>query len=154
MMERKGRKKLKRYWPYVRVYTYIDTQTRTHTHAYPHIIKGNSDQLARSGTSKTAIYSSVIFFLLFIYLLQSSIPQNHVHQVWNLITSKYFMAVPHSWKKSLLVFLTFRMPQGGCMTEPEGNIVSAPFKKWSVPCTPETFSLQNTFTLVHTAYDL
>lgn len=31
------------------------------------------------------------------------------------------------------------------MTKPEGNIVSAPFKMWSVLCTSETFSLRNTF---------
>lgn len=127
----------------------------THTHGYPHVTKSNSDQLAHSGTSRTTFKHAAIFLLLFSYLLQSSVPQNHVHQVWSLITSKYFcVAMSHSWKKSLLVFLTFHMPQGGCMTKPEGNINSAHFKMWSVPCTPKSFSLQNTFALVHAAYDL
>lgn len=31
------------------------------------------------------------------------------------------------------------------MTKPEDNIISAHFKKWSVPCTTKSFSLQNTF---------
>lgn len=96
----------------------------THTHGYPHVTKGNSDQLAHSGTSRTTLKHAAIFLLLFSYLLQSSVPQNHVHQVWSLITSKYFcVAMSHSWKKSLLIFLTFHMPQGGCMTKPEGNIL-------------------------------
>lgn len=40
------------------------------------------------------------------------------------------------------------------MTKPEDNTVSAHFKMWSVPGTPKSFSLQNTFALVHTARDL
>lgn len=39
------------------------------------------------------------------------------------------------------------------MTKPEDNIVSAHFKIWSVLCTLVSFSLQNIFALVLTAYD-
>lgn len=40
------------------------------------------------------------------------------------------------------------------MTKTEDSIVSTHFKMWSVLCTPKSFSLQNTFALEHTAYDL